>query len=155
MPKKILQISPYSFDHPGGVEQYARTLQEIFPDDMMTFAGGEDFAIIEPVMHCPLPCFWRRDFWRIFDTITRENTRFILSHIRFAPTSWLAFWLARKKKIPYIHIEHGSGFLIHRNRFIAGVAKLIDLTIGKYIIRNADRVICVSEAGKKWVSETF
>lgn len=155
MPKKILQISPYPFSHPGGVEQYARTLQEIFPDEMMTLAGGRDFPILEPVKHCPLPCFWQRDFWRIFDTITRENTRFILSHIRFAPTSWLAFWIAKWRKIPYIHIEHGTGFLVHKNPLIAGVAKLVDLTIGKYIIRHADRVICVSEAGKKWVSETF
>ncbi len=87
--------------------------------------------------------------------MNRENTSIILSHIRFAPTSWLAFWIARKRKIPYIHIEHGTGFLVHRNPFIAGVAKLVDLTIGKYIIRHADRVICVSEAGKKWVSATF
>jgi glycosyltransferase involved in cell wall biosynthesis len=35
------------------------------------------------------------------------------------------------------------------------IAKLIDLTIGKYIIRHADHVVCVSEAGKKWVMETF
>jgi hypothetical protein len=59
MPKKIIQISPYSFDHPGGVEQYARTLQEIFPDEMITLAGGSDFPIVEPVKHCPLPCFWK------------------------------------------------------------------------------------------------
>ncbi len=155
MPKKIIQISPYSFDHPGGVEQYARTLQEIFPDDMMTFAGGEDFAIIEPVMHCPLPCFWRAWFWKIFDSIQSANTSMIISHIRFAPTSWLAFWIAKQRKIPYIHIEHGTGFLVHKNPLIAGIAKLIDLTIGKYIIRQADRVICVSEAGKKWVNTTF
>ena len=33
--------------------------------------------------------------------------------------------------------------------------KFIDLTIGKYIIRHADAVVCVSETGKKWVMETF
>ncbi len=152
---RILQISPYSFDHPGWVEQYARTLQGLFSEEMITLAGGEDFLIVEPVKHCPLPCFWQKDFWKIFDGIDKDNTKYILSHIRFAPTSWLAFYLAKKRWIQYIHIEHGTGFLIHKNALIALVAKLIDLTIGKYIIRHADRVITVSEAGKKWVSEAF
>lgn len=31
MTKKILQISPFAFDHLGGVEKYAEVLQEIFP----------------------------------------------------------------------------------------------------------------------------
>ncbi len=152
---RILQISPYSFDHPGWVEQYARTLQGLFSEEMITLAGGEDFPIVEPVKHCPLPCFWQKDFWKIFDGIDKNNTKYILSHIRFAPTSWLAFYLAKKRWIQYIHIEHGTGFLIHKNPCIAFVAKLIDLTIGKYIIRHADAVICVSESGKKWIMETF
>lgn len=32
---------------------------------------------------------------------------------------------------------------------------MVDLSIGKYILQNASKVITVSEAGKKWVSETF
>ncbi len=44
---------------------------------------------------------------------------------------------------------------MHKNPFIAGIAKLVDLTIGKYIITHADRVICVSEAGKRWINATF
>ncbi len=153
--KQIIQISPYAFDHPGGVEQYARVLQEIFPGEMTTFAGGTDFPILEPVPHCPLPTFWRRGFWKAFQWITRENTSYIISHIRFAPTSWLAYILASIRGIPYIHIEHGTGFLVHKNPFVAFIAKMVDLTIGKYIIRHASQVITVSEAGKKWVSETF
>jgi glycosyltransferase involved in cell wall biosynthesis len=35
------------------------------------------------------------------------------------------------------------------------VAKIVDLTLGKYIIRHAEKVICISKAGKTWVSETF
>lgn len=153
--KQIIQISPYAFDHPGGVEQYARVLQELFPIEMKTFAGGENFPIIEPVPHCPLPSFWKWWFWSTFQWISRENTSAIISHIRFAPTSWLAYAIASRRRIPYIHIEHGTGFLVHKNHFIAFVAKAVDLTIGKYIIRQAKHVVCVSEAGKTWLSSTF
>ena len=155
MSRKIIQISPFSFDHPGGVEQYARSLQELFPNDMSTLSGGEDFPIIEIVRHFPVPAFWKQGFWNIFSSISKEDSSCIISHIRFAPTAWLAFFLAKKRWIPYIHIEHGTGFLIHNNPLIAWVSKIVDLTIGKYIIRHANQVICVSEAGKKWIEETF
>ncbi len=122
---------------------------------METFSGGKEFPIVEPVTHFPFPAFWKQDFWGIFSTISSENTSHILSHIRFAPTTWLAFFLARRRKIPYIHVEHGTGFLIHRNPFIAWVAKMVDLTIGRYIIRHADQVVAISHAGKKWIQETF
>jgi glycosyltransferase involved in cell wall biosynthesis len=107
------------------------------------------------VKNCPLPCIWQPGFWKTFSSISEENTQYIISHIRFAPTSWLAFWLAKRRNVPYIHIEHGTGFLVHNNPFIAWVAKIVDLTIGKYIIRHAEKVICISKAGKTWVSETF
>ncbi len=155
MIKKILQISPYTFSHPGWVEQYARILQELFPDQMTTLSWGWDFPIAEPIHHCPLPCFWRRGFWDIFTQVSQENTSIIVSHIRFAPTAWLAFCIAKRKRIPYIHIEHGTGFLIHKNPIIAWGARIIDLTIGKYILRHAAKVVCISQAGKTWVSEAF
>lgn len=155
MTKKIIQISPFWFGHPGGVEQYARILQGIFPHEMKTLAGGDDFPIIEPVSHFPFPAFWRKSFWKSFAGINKDSTSIILSHIRFAPTAWLAFWIAKRRWIPYIHIEHGTGFLVHNNPFIALVAKMVDLTIGRYIIYHADKVITVSQVGKEWVKTTF
>ena len=59
--------------------------------------------------------------------------------------------IAKAKKIPYLHLEHGTGFLIHRNFWIRNIAKIFDLTIGKIILQRADWVVCVSEAGKNWV----
>lgn len=155
MTKKILQISPYWFDHPGGVEQYAKILQNIFPKKIVTFAWWIDFPIVEPVKHFPLPKFWKWWFFQVFREMKKENTEAIISHIRFAPTAWLAFFLAKKRWIPYIHIEHWTGFLIHKNWCISLVSKIVDLTIGRYIIRKSDQVICISEAWKEWVSEIF
>jgi len=155
MNKQILQISPYTFDHVWWVEKHAWMLQSIFHDEMYTIAGWGEFSIIEPVKHCPVPCFWKKWFFSLFSNINTKTTRLIISHIRFAPTAWLAFLLAKKRGIPYVHVEHGSNFLIHNNSFIAFVSKIIDLTIWKIIIQNADYVICVSQAGKEWVTKTF
>lgn len=155
MNKKILQISPYDFEHIGWVEQYAKILQEIFWEEIITISWWKDFPIIEPVKHCPLPCFWNKNLYALLNKFNKNNTRVIVSHIRFAPTAWLAFLYAKVRNIPYIHIEHGAWHLVHKNPFIALVAKIVDITIWKYIIRNASYVICVSEYSKNWVKETF
>lgn len=82
----------------------------------------------------------------------RENPpEIIISHIRFAPTAWFAFWLSKSINAKYIHIEHGTGFLVHNNFFVKNIAKIMDLTIGKYILKHSDFVITISKAGENWV----
>lgn len=149
--RKIIQILPFAFEHIGWVEKYAEILNEIFPNEITTIEGWKDFEIFEPVQNCSVPKFWQRNFWKIWKKISRKNTKIIISHIRFSPTTWFVFLIAKAKKIPYLHIEHGTGFLIHRNFWIRNIAKIFDLTIGKIILRRADWVVCVSEAGKNWV----
>lgn len=156
MNKRIFQISPYRFDHLGGVEKYAEILEKIFQKnsenlEFSTFCGGKDFEIIEPVKNCPLPKFWTKNFWNFVKNFKKNPPEIIVSHIRFAPTAWMSFWLAKGLKVPYIHIEHGTGFLVHNNFFIKNIAKIVDLTIGKYILKNADFVITISKSSENWV----
>lgn len=153
--KNIVQISPYSFTHIGGVEQYAKTLQFLFSKNLISLAGWQDFPIIEPVKNFPLPAFWKMGFWKNINSVISSNTDIIISHIRFAPTAWLAFLIAKTRGIKYVHIEHGTGYLIHPNKYICLVAKFVDMTIGKCIITHADYVICISKAWEYWVRETF
>ena len=149
--QKIIQISPFAFEHIGGVEKYAEILSEIFSNKIATLEGGKHFEIFEPVKNCSVPKFWQKNFWKIWKNISRENTKLLISHIRFSPTTWFVFFIAKAKKIPYLHIEHGTDFLVHKNFWIKNIAKIVDLTIGKMIVRRADWVVCVSEAGKNWV----
>lgn len=174
MGKKILQISPYDFEHLGGVEKYAEILDEIFTSpptpllkergekaetnteirpflEFSTISGGKDFEILEPVKNCPLPRFWTKNFWKFVKKIRENPPDIIISHIRFAPTAWFAFWLSKSINAKYIHIEHGTSFLVHSNFFIKNIAKIVDLTIGKYILKNADFVVTISQAGENWV----
>ncbi len=144
--QKIIQVSPFAFEHIGGVEKYAEILDKMFQNKITTLEGGKHFEIFGPVKNCSVPKFWQKNFWKIWKNISRENTKIIISHIRFSPTTWFVFLIAKAKKIPYLHIEHGTDFLVHKNFWIKNIAKIVDLTIGKMIVRRADWVVCVSEA---------
>lgn len=98
-----------------------------------------------------MPNFFDKNFWKIFREISNKNTKILISHIRFSPVTWFVFCFAKAKKIPYIHIEHGTGFLVHSNFFVKNIAKIVDLTIGKYILKNADFVVTISKASENWV----
>lgn len=119
--------------------------------EFSTLSGRKDFEIIEPVKNCPLPRFWTKNFWKFVKKIRENPPEIIISHIRFAPTAWFAFWLSKSINAKYIHIEHGTGFLIHNNFFVRNITKIVDLTIGKYILKNSDFVITISKAGENWV----
>lgn len=119
--------------------------------EFSTISGGKDFEIIEPVKNCPLPKFWTPHFWKFVKKIRENPPEIIISHIRFAPTAWFAFWLSKSINAKYIHVEHGTGFLVHNNFFVRNIAKIVDLTIGKYILKNADFVVTISQAGEDWV----
>lgn len=116
-----------------------------------TIEAWKDFHIFEPVANCSMPNFFDKNFYKIFSQISRANTKILISHIRFSPVTWFVFCFAKAKKIPYIHIEHGSGHLIHKNFFIEKIAKIVDIAIGKYILKNADFVITISKNGENWV----
>jgi glycosyltransferase involved in cell wall biosynthesis len=70
----------------------------------------------------------------------------INTHTRFFLTSYYGIKLGKKYDIPVIHSEHGSGFVKHRNKIIKLIAKSYDLTLGRYVVKNADMVCGVSQS---------
>jgi|GEM_PF-1192532 len=70
----------------------------------------------------------------------------INTHTRFFLSSYYGIRLSKKYHIPVIHTEHGSGFVKHSRRPIEWAAKAYDLTLGKYVLKNADLVCGVSES---------
>lgn len=57
--------------------------------------------------------------------------------------------------IPWIHIEHGSGFVVSGSRLVSVVSRWYDHTLGKWTLTHADEVIAVSEACEHFVRDTF
>lgn len=79
--------------------------------------------------------------------IFRNNSYDVVNtHTRFFFTSYHGIKIGKKYHIPVIHTEHGSGFVKHRSKIVQSIAKLYDLTLGKYTLKNADIVCGVSKS---------
>lgn len=79
--------------------------------------------------------------------IFQENKYDIINtHTRFFLTSFLGIRLGKKYDIPIVHTEHGSGFVLTENRVVNWIAKIFDLTLGKYVLKNAKIICGVSES---------
>ena len=79
--------------------------------------------------------------------IFKENKYHIINtHTRFFLTSFLGIRLGKKYGIPVIHTEHGSGFVLTENKVVNWIAKIFDLTLGKYVLKNSKIVCGVSKS---------
>lgn len=47
--------------------------------------------------------------------------------------------------IPVVHTEHGSGFVVSNNPIIRVMSRVVDQTLGKYVLQHARQVLAVSE----------
>ncbi|QKD79181.1 glycosyltransferase family 4 protein [Actinomyces marmotae] len=75
----------------------------------------------------------------------RENRIDIVgTHTRFFPMSLVGLRAARMAGIPVIHTEHGSGFVATPSPIIFAGSRAVDLTMGRYVLRHADRVLAIS-----------
>ncbi len=76
---------------------------------------------------------------------------YIFTHTRFFMTSFLGGF--HKKKAQWIHIEHGQNFVRSKNHLIASFAWLFDQSLGRYILKKADKVIVLGSEGKQFVQQ--
>lgn len=75
----------------------------------------------------------------------------VVSHTRFFLSSALAAYLAGSLRLPHLHVEHGSDpvQLDHFGYRVA--ASAYDRTLGRWVLRHADRVLGVSAASASFV----
>ena len=73
-------------------------------------------------------------------------------HTRFFPMSFVGVRSAHQAGIPVIHTEHGSGFVASSSPIIAPASRAVDVTMGRYVLRHADRVLGVSEQAAAFAS---
>ncbi|QQM66991.1 glycosyltransferase family 4 protein [Actinomyces weissii] len=76
----------------------------------------------------------------------------VSTHTRFFPMSLLGVRAARRAGVPVIHTEHGSGFVSSTSSLVALGSRTVDLTVGRYVLRHADRVLAVSEESAAFAS---
>lgn len=172
----ILVFAPFYPPHIGGVESFSRDLHKelgkngveitVFTPHLPEKTSALEkyaeahtirFPAWEIVSNYPVPkyfpFFWTRDFWQSFRSLWKIHPDVVISHTRFFNTSLLALMYAKIRKIPLLHIEHGSSFVQSGNLLINTFARMYDKTLGKLVLKNANKVIAISEEAKSFIEK--
>lgn len=168
----LLVFSPYYPPHTGGLESHseefnirlsaAGTSITVFtprlPGDASEHESKNEhlriirFPAFEIIPNYPLPKFWQPTFWKLWKEVSVGSHDLVLSRTRFFFTSLMAWRHARRRNLPWIHIEHGSSFVKLSGKTATFLAWIYDLTLGRAIFRNSDQNVSVSEAARKFVN---
>ncbi|EKE16394.1 MAG: hypothetical protein ACD_11C00018G0030 [uncultured bacterium] len=169
---KILIFSPYYPPHIGGLESHADEFNKYLSQkdsDIVVFTPRLPkespeikikynkvkiirFPAFEIISNYPVPKFWKTEFWKLFFNLFNEDYDIVISRTRFFNTSLLAFIYAKiKKRVKWIHIEHGSDFVRLSSNFKTFIAKFYDYTLGWIIFKYSDKNISISKAVQKFV----
>jgi glycosyltransferase involved in cell wall biosynthesis len=69
----------------------------------------------------------------------------VSTHTRFFPMSAVGRTVARRLGVPLVHTEHGSAHVRGVSWLIGIGSRIVDVTMGRAILRRADAVLAVSE----------
>ena len=167
---KLLVFSPYYPPHMGGLESHAQEFNENirkFFKEIVVFTPNLPkqnkcltkeknireirFPAREIVSNFPIPEFWNKDFWRLWKIVNKDKYSLVISRTRFFLTSLMALFFAKKNKVKWIHIEHGSDYVKLSSWFTTCVARLYDEIIGKLIFKYSDYNVPISKAVDRFI----
>ncbi|MBP6889205.1 MAG: glycosyltransferase family 4 protein [Candidatus Moranbacteria bacterium] len=175
--KKIVVFSPFYPPHTGGLESHSDEFNKHLSSrgvDIHVFAPRlpEDaprqenryqrvsitrFPAWEIIHNYPLPKYWpfwwNQEFFILFKKLFQEQPDIVISRTRFFSTSLLAIIYAKLKKVPLVHIEHGSGFAEFNGYFKTKLGQIYDLIFGQFVLRSAHRIVGNSHATKLFVKK--
>lgn len=169
---KLLIFSPYYPPHTGGLESHSKEFNAALASkevsitvftpllptsaslDEPTYSGVKiiRYPAFEIVSNFPAPKIWQFIFWKQLKSLSQEDFDFVVSRTRFFLASFLALVFAKWKKIPLVHIEHGSDFVELSSSFKTFAAKMYDLIIGRIILRSSKINISISRAVQRFVA---
>lgn len=166
---KILDFCPFYSPHIGGLEKYAEELYEnlskkdcqvtVFTPHIPTTSPKKEtrngisiirYPAFEIIYNFPIPCFWKRDFWRQWRIIFRDHFDLAISTSRFFVQPSMALLYAKLKRIPILHIEHGSDF-VRSTPVISVIARIFDYTLGWLVLSCANRVVAPSQSAARFI----
>lgn len=167
---RLLILSPYYPPHIGGLESHSAefnrhmvssvdgilVLTPHLPRSTPTHEIDDKITILrfpafELIHNYPLPQFWRPVFWRLWREAKRWKPTHVISRTRFFFTSLMAWRIARSTRLPWLHIEHGSDFAHFHSPIKTWAGRLYDQTVGRFVLRQAGRVVANSEAAAHFV----
>jgi glycosyltransferase involved in cell wall biosynthesis len=171
---RLLVFSPFFPPHVGGLEGYARDLDDELirlelVDSITVFTPriptegltGEQLApgyrvirysAVELIPNFPCASCWLPSFWSAARTALRPRQYdAVVCHTRFFLSSVAALLYSRAVGIPLIHIEHGSDFVQLSSSLHSRVARAYDFTLGRLVLRHAQAVVAISQAAAEFV----
>ena len=170
--RHLLVVTTNYAETQGGVEMHLRSLLPLLVARgvavTVVYLGSDREAWTEPsgvrvvpvprrydfrsIMALPSPRDWRAFVRSVTGAQTAPITH-VATHTRFFPLSWLGVRLARRQGVPSIHTEHGGGFVVTSSPLVRLASRLVDRTMGRRVLRGADRVLGVSDAAAEFVRE--
>ena len=99
--------------------------------------------------------FWMPSFWTGLYRAKSWKPDIVHTHTRFFLSSLLGGIFAKSISRPWIHIEHGSGFVVSGRPVIERVSRIYDYTLGKWVLTHTDEVVTVSEACEHFIRDVF
>lgn len=85
--------------------------------------------------------------------LAKERVDVISVHTRFFSMSWLGVLAGKTLRIPVVHTEHGSGYVVSEKVLIRQASKLVDVSLGRFTLRTASKVLVVSELSRAFVQK--
>lgn len=152
----------------GGVESHVSHLAASLRDlnvDVTVFALDNDapsghYQGIEVVRYTGTPMIggvlsipWPGTGRKVRKDLKRRGVTAISTHTRFFPMSFLGVRCGKHLNIPVIHTEHGSDHVRGVSRVIAYASRIVDRTMGRYILKHASQVLSISSAARDFVEE--
>ncbi|MCI7550770.1 MAG: glycosyltransferase family 4 protein [Actinomycetaceae bacterium] len=152
--------------HMGGVEIHVQNLAKELHragNDVYVFTLGDAYRVryddgvrvfelpkrldIGGVFSLPSERSWQH----VRRKITELGIDVISVHTRFFPLTWLGVAIGRWSGIPVVLTEHGSDFVVSDSALVTVASRLVDLTIGRWSMRSANKVLGVSPAVTRFV----
>lgn len=75
----------------------------------------------------------------------------ISTHTRFFPMSFVGVRLGRRLGLPVIHTEHGSDYVRGVSPLVGLASRLVDHTLGRYVLNHAAAVLAISSSAADFV----
>ena len=90
---------------------------------------------------------------KILKKLDKEDFDTIITNTRFFESSIIGMNYSKRRKINWIHIEHGTSFVQTNNPIIWLGSRLFDLTLGRKILNNAKTIVAISRSVKDFVKK--
>jgi glycosyltransferase involved in cell wall biosynthesis len=171
---RLLVFSPFFPPHVGGLEGYARDLDDelirlglvdsitVFTPRIPTEALAREqrapgyrvirYPAVELIPNFPCASCWLPSFWSAARMALRPRQYdAVVCHTRFFLSSVAALLYSRIMGIPLIHIEHGSDYVQLSSPLHSRAARAYDFTLGRLVLRHAQAVVAISQAAADFV----